>query len=511
VGSSYAYAAKAQREEIKRIAEVYRLRLTDVARSMRFVEGQKHFILFSSGLPTSLVYGTQTGNPSQAASAGGWGTGRLDIGDSVLKSRNEIMMREFMAAGCMFFTFDTRESAKGTDLFAWDTIGLESGGRTVLSTQGVFSDSTSLFKDEKTTGADYLKRMSDQTGDKYFSNLNRYEKNLDQVQSLTGTYYVLGYPINERWDGKYHEVRVEVKRKGCEVRAQAGYFNPKPFTEYSRLKKQLHLFDLALNERALSRMPERVALGAFSSSAEGISRLGFLARVPGEVAAKFSGGRVEFVVIVFDEEGEIADMVREEAAAGSIGGSELAFATGTTLRPGDYACRLVIRDMDTGQSAVAATKATVVKPQFSGLQLGTPLVLEPRSGCQLLSAGSKKAREAFPWRDVYPYDDTSYTPLLAELPAGTPSIRVVMPCTFQAGTQPELALSAQFIDAVTGTRWPLPISRTDRIPSGPLEVLTLEIPAAGLAPGSYYLHLYAQDRTSGALGHSFTDLTVADR
>ena len=88
---------------------------------------------------------------------------------------------------------------------------------------------------------------------------------------------------------------------------------------------------------------------------------------------------------------------------------------------------------------------------------------------------------------------------------------MVLPGTTPGGTQPELALSAQFIDAVTGTRWPLPISRTDRIPSGPLEVLTLEIPAAGLAPGSYYLHLYAQDRTSGALGHSFTDLTVADR
>jgi hypothetical protein len=115
--------------------------------------------------------------------------------------------------------------------------------------------------------------------------------------------------------------------------------------------------------------------------------------------------------------------------------------TGGQVKPGDYACGLVIRDMDTGQSAVAATKATVVKPQFTGLQLGTPLVLEPRSGCQLLSAGSKKAST----------------------------------------------------------------------PSGHLEVLTLDIPAAGLAPGSYYLHLYAQDRASGALGHSFTDLTVADR
>ncbi len=87
---------------------------------------------------------------------------------------------------------------------------------------------------------------------------------IDQVQAMTGTYYVLGYPVNEQWDGKFHEVKVEVKRKGCEVRAQAGYFNPKPFSEYSDLEKQLHLFDLALNERAFSRMPAYVPMIALS-------------------------------------------------------------------------------------------------------------------------------------------------------------------------------------------------------------------------------------------------------
>ncbi len=40
--------------------------------------------------------------------------------------------------------------------------------------------------------------LTDRTGGKYYSNINRYEKNFDQVQNITGTYYVLGYPVNER-------------------------------------------------------------------------------------------------------------------------------------------------------------------------------------------------------------------------------------------------------------------------------------------------------------------------
>jgi len=40
-----------------------------------------------------------------------------------------------------------------------------------------------------------------------------------------------------REDGRFHEVRVEVKRPGCQVRAQSGYFNLKPFHDYTDLEK----------------------------------------------------------------------------------------------------------------------------------------------------------------------------------------------------------------------------------------------------------------------------------
>ncbi len=510
--NSYAFEAKVQREEAKKLGQNYVTKLTDLARSMRFVEGQKHFLLFSSGLPASLVYGAQAGNPSRAAPVGTWGGGQFDVGDSVLKSLNEAMTREFAASGCTFFAFDTRESAKGVDLFGYDSRTLESGARgSVFGKEGVFSDSSSVLLDDKGTGLDNLRMLTDATGGKYYSNINRYAKNLNEVQGLTGTFYVLGYPINERWDGKFHEVKVDVKRKGCEVRAQAGYFNPKPFSEYSPLEKQLHLFDLALNERALSRMPERVPMTALASAAEGISRLAVLARLPGEVTAKFTGKRVEFVAIFFDGKGEVGEMVREEIDPASVRGRDMAFAAGSVLKPGDYSCRLVVRDMDSGMSAVGSARATVIKPQITGLQLGTPLMLEMKTGCSFLSSGAKKGKAAFPWADIYPYDSALFTPVLPGSPATATNLQIVMPCAFPGAGLSELAMSAHLVNSTSGERSPLTIARVDRAPKGPLEILTLDVPTAGIAPGTYYLHFNAQDRATGSLGHAFTTLIIPPR
>jgi VWFA-related protein len=506
----YINEARAQRAEGKRLTRTYVESLTALAKSLRYVPGQKQFILFSSGVPNSLIYGAQAGNPSMTTAFGGGS--QFDTGDSTLRAMNESMYKEFAVSGCTFYSFDTRESSKGADLFGWDDrTGVTGSHLSVLSQQSLFQDSSNLFKDDKLTGRDFLKRLSDVTGGEYFSNINRYEKNLDQVQSLTGTYYVLGFPINERWDGKYHEVKVEVRRKGCEVRAQAGYFNPKPFSEYTDLEKQLHLFDLALNERALSRMPDSVPMCALTSTAEGISRLAVLAKVPGETTAKFSGRKLEFVAIFFDAKGEISDMVREELDPASFRSRDITFAAGSSLKPGDYICRLVIRDMDSGTSAVGSAKATILKPQITGLQLGTPLVLEPLTGCPLISAGAKKAKAAFPWSEIYPYDSSLFSPILGELPPAAESIQVVIPCAIPGAGQSELTVSASLVKAGSGERSPLTVARMDRAPKGPLEILTLELPTAGIPAGTYYLHFYAQDRATGSLGHAFTTLVVAHR
>jgi VWFA-related protein len=501
MGTNILAEAEANRQESKSMAQKYMLKLTDLAKALRLVEGQKDFILFSSGVPNSLVYGYTPGSPTYRGPVGSGGVS----GDHVLRRQNETMYKEFSAAGCSFYAFDTRESAIETSLFTYDEQTLATGSRS-MSTGA--AGPTDIFKDDKSTGLNSLKRFTDMTGGRYYSNINRYEKNVGQVRELTGTFYVLGYAVNEKWDGQYHEVRVEVGRKGCEVRTQAGYFNPKPFGEYSDLEKRIHLYDLAINERAFSRLPVNVPIAALTSAAEGVTRLAVLARLPAEVTAKFVGRRVEFVTLFFDGQGEIRKIVREEADPTPLRGHDLAFAAQTELKPGDYSCRLVVRDLDSGQSVVASTRAALADPGPARVAMGTPLLLEPRPGCRLLSARGGKDREALPWTESYPYDSSIFSPLLGDAAAAGSSVRAVIPCAVTGGGPADLTMTVTLVEAVSGRPAPVEAAVAGREARGPLEIVTLDLATAGLPPGRYYLHAYAADKASGSLGHAFTTLSL---
>jgi VWFA-related protein len=496
--------AEANRQESKRIAQTFILRLTALAKALRYIPGQKQFILFSTGVPASLIYGTQAGNPSGLGSRA-----KFDAGDRVLRTQNEEMYREFGASGCAFYAFDTRETAKGADLFAYDALTFETGARGLFGQQGVFQDSTDVFRDDKTTGLNSLKRLSDITGGKFYSNINMYEKNLDQVQALTGTYYVLGYSVGEQEDGRFHEIKASVRRPGCEVRAQAGYFNPKPYREFSPLEKQLHLYDLALNERSLSRLPVSFPLTALAFGIGGTAGLEILAAIPGEVTAKFSGEKIEYVALVFDAKGDIRDVRRLETDPRPRRGQAVVFTSGTSLEPGDYTCRLVIRDMDTGLSAVSSIRSTARAAPATGLRLGTPLLLRDETGCAYLDAGTAKGRAAIPWGEIYTFDKAVFAPAVGPISKLTSRLVAVVPYSVAGADDPDVVLSGRLIDAVSGRAVTVALTLVGRAWCSAAETVSLEIPLAGLAPGKYLLYITAEDRVSKTLASAQTSLVIS--
>ncbi len=496
---------KDARQEAKRQTQVFILRLTDLAKSLRYIPGQKHLLFFSTGVPASLIYGGQSGNPSS-----GSGRAAFDAGDRVLRTQNEDMFREFDSSGCAFFAFDTRASAKDTDLFAYDSLTFESGIRGLNSVQGVFQDSTNVFQDEKTTGLNSLKRLTDITGGRYYANINMYEKNLEQVRTLTGAYYVLGYSAGEREDGGFHEIKVSVTRPGCEVRAQSGYFDPKPFAGMSKMEKEFHLYDLALNERSLSRMPVTFPMAALAfPSGEGLG-LEVLAGLPAEVTGKLSGEKVEFVSLVFDAKNDVRDVRRVEIDPRSRRGKALTFLSGIVLEPGDYTCRLVVRDMATGLSAVGSVRASVREaPAATGLRLGTPLLLKAATGEGFLEAGTPKGRVLLAWEDAYDFDRTFLAPVAGAVPRLTPRLEVLVPYAVPGTAEPEVVLTARLIDAATGAPVPAGVALVGRASRGATETLTLDLPLAGLAPGTYHLYISAEDRISKTMAGTRTTVTIA--
>jgi VWFA-related protein len=188
----------ADRQAAKSQALLIVRRITELAKALRNVPGQKHFIFFSTGVPGSMIYGYQSGNAqvSSAILSAGWRFRGYDFGDPVLRPANEEMYKELAASACSVFFFDTREAAltvPGASLFAYDDETFASGHRDIFYGQSATKPPVELFKDEKKAGGYTIGRLSKTTGGEYFSNINDFEKNLNKVQVLTGgEVYIFG-------------------------------------------------------------------------------------------------------------------------------------------------------------------------------------------------------------------------------------------------------------------------------------------------------------------------------
>ena len=494
-----------RRQEAKDVVENYLRRLTELAKALSLVPGQKHFIFFSSGIPASMIYGNQVGQPAQPYQAQ-----KFDMGDQALRTANENLLRELSASNCTVFAFDTRESAKVPALFDHDERMFAYRQRNISTFRdlGVFQSANAPYRDDKVTGLDSLRRWSEITGGKYFSNINFYERNLAQVQNLTGACYVLGYAIGAEWDGRYHEVHVEVKRKSCEVRAQAGYFNPKPFREYSDLEKQLQLFDLALNERSNFQAPKFLPLVVLSYDAGEGARLEVVSRIMDSTLEGWSGKNAELVLVAFDERGNLAGLQRTRCDLTRNPGREFLFSAGLAVAPGDYTCRLVVRDLDTGASAVGSAAVKVGARAATGLTLHSPLILIPEGRDVYLETAGKAKAGSSGWQDIYAFDRVRYGPLVGSVPRETPGLLAVVPYSVAGLADPQVILSAYLINAGSGDREPGLFYLQSRSRVGTSEVQVLEFSLGQVPPGPYHLYVLAEDGSSRARAHTRMRLVV---
>jgi len=498
--STAASTADMMRQESKTAAAHYFDRLTGLARALRYVPGQKNLLLFSMGVPSSLLYGVPVANANRR--------GAVDYGDTVLRAKSDEMVRELSASNIAVFTFDTRESARVTDLFAWDEQTFQERGRNMGGGSGIH-DPYSVFKDEKLTGLDHLRKLSQETGGQYFGNVNRADKNLERMTVLTGSYYILGYAVGERWDGKFHAVKVDVKRRGCEVHAQAGYFNPKPFTEYTDLEKRLHLFDLALSARPMFQTPLPASVAALAApGGGGKAALVTLARLPADTVEKLGGGRVEIVSFVFNERDELADMRRAEDSLDRFRDKALYYASSAALPPGDYVSRIVIRSLDTGRAAAASARVHLAAAEARPMKLYAPLLLVAPEANAYLEGRAAAGVLGPSWQDYYPFDPTQNAPLLEPLRAGLVRFTAVVPCELPGIDMPMLVFGATATNMATGESVAGRAELIDGTKRNGILVLGLDIDLGDISAGTYTLYLKVEETETLAVAVTRTPLVV---
>lgn len=310
----------------------YSMILKDLSQAFRHIPGYKNVIFYSAGIANSMLYKRTTER-----------RGMTDDGGLMLRTLYEDAAKELGSSSSPVYTVNT-----GPWWLNMDASGDQALGR--------------------------LARFS---GGKYYDNVDKYEEIASDIQSITGNYYVLGYSIGEIWDGKFHEIKVETGNKQHIVYAQTGYFNPKPFSQFTDFEKWLHLVDLALGNNPYFDMPFRFSLQAIPYSLTDASRVILLTKIPVDEMEEVIRGDTEIFSLVFDEGNNLIDLGYGEYSFVGMSGKHVYHYATSSLKPGFYQGRFVIRNLKNGKSALASNSIEIPAPLDRGVVLFPPMILVP--------------------------------------------------------------------------------------------------------------------------------------
>jgi VWFA-related protein len=183
-------------------------------------EGRKSVIYVSEGLMSRIPQGAQTTGlyggtggamvPPQtmqqqmaasSATAAGTQSGQLNLLD---------LMRDIFLAA----------SRSNTSFYPLDPRGLAASEFSVADRVGMQDDRAALNE-----SMDTLHILATNTDGRAIVNSNDPQPALEQMLRDSSAYYLIGYTSTEApRDGKFHPIRVNVKRKDVEVRARSGYW-----------------------------------------------------------------------------------------------------------------------------------------------------------------------------------------------------------------------------------------------------------------------------------------------
>jgi len=434
--------------------------LTALAWALRSIQGQKNLVLFSEGIPYRVVY---------------------PLYPTPLTWKYENMLKEMQTSNVAISSLYT-------------------GGITLGDTQ---------------TGAWTLSKTSDNTGGQYWGNMYNYEPFAAKVNSMTGSYYVLGYPVSEKWDGKFHVLKVEVKRPGYMVRAQSGYLNPKLFKDYTDLEKLINLVDVALAERPISQTPVRFEMAALPRSTETSNNLLLAAAIPLEKLRDMAGKKVEVVSLAFNTADEIAQMKRTEETPAHQAGGRVHFLSILSVPPGSYRCRIVVRDLETGRAAVAGASVMVPGTIATGIRLLPPLLLRPERGALYFKAhgpgaGSDKKAAPAGLKSFLAFDPSQYVPYPERILYRGSEFWAVVRCVIPENSAPNLRLTAFLFDMLTGKKIPMPLTVLEEKSDKTSRTLFVRLAVPDVEPDDYTLFLVAEDEASGARSEIACDFAIED-
>jgi VWFA-related protein len=453
---------KAEQTVMKAEARGFTSQISELAKALRGIPGIKNIILFSSGIPNYVLYG---GTTILGEAGSSWG-------DASLRDRYNVMCRELSGANCAVYA---------------------------VNVSGSGSAASSEEEDLKGDGA--LRQLARESGGEYFDNIYSYENINKTIQKVTGTYYVLGYYIDEKRDGRFHDVRVEVKREGCSVLGQKGYFDPKPFSEYSENERLLHIIDLALAETPMLQIPAEAPLTVLPLVVRGkpvvIADLSLSRRLASSVLAN----RAEALCLVLDEKGDTESIVPLRIENPNLEKDSYQLIFTAPAHAGRAVCRVALCNMETGYGARGLRTVTIPEAREAALWLDPPLLLTGRRAEGVFVSPGVALEQ------LYGYDPQEYSLFSGDLPAGTKMLRAALRIT-SINPNSGIEISARLADTDGERSRPIPVAVLRESMEGSTKRLLVEWALGALKRGRYTLLLTAKETGGQAVARTATLLTV---
>lgn len=228
------------------------------------------------------------------------------------------------------------------------------GGRGMFS--GGMSQRASLMSSQDT-----LVSLSHDTGGKAFMDSNDLSLAMKQVQKDTNVYYVLGYfSSNNKEDGKYRKIRVEVTRPGVKIEHRPGYFASKAFRQLTTQERDLQLQQAMTVDRPFVDVPLILQVDFFRRD-NSTTLVPISIELDGD-GLKFEDkganreSKFEFVAQAMDAKGKVASVARDSVQvklpaekAEKLKSGGIFYSTGFQLKPGTYKLKFLVRDNVTGK------------------------------------------------------------------------------------------------------------------------------------------------------------------
>jgi VWFA-related protein len=331
---------------------------------------------------------------------------------------------------------------------------------------------------------DTLRTLAEQTDGRAIVNRNDIAAGMKQITRDSSAYYLIGYNSTQApADGKFHEIKVRVKRSGLQVRSRKGYWAlsaeqaARALAAPKAVPKPVEAALAAAVNRPSKAAVVRTWIGT-SRGDNGKTRVTFvwepIARPPGDrAAATEEPARVSLIAVAPDGSPYYRGKVAAAPAAGASA-SQASTARGSArvtfdAPPGKLQLRVSVEGAWSEVLDTEIRELTVPDLTSAQTVLGTPEVFRGRTLVEFQrikvdgSAVPQATRE-------FSRTDRLLVRVPAYGPAGAAALRVHL-LNRTGSVMSELAAS------------PAPSSGESQI----------ELPLAGLAPGEYVIEIKAAD------------------